>query len=75
MSAAADGPVILARGDDYLVAIKPAGLATTGRNLDDPDCLQSQLMDHGHYQDPPSDHGGLCHGAGNQAVRWRADHL
>ena len=39
-------PVILARGDDFLVADKPAGLATTGRTLDDPDCLQSALMTH-----------------------------
>lgn len=46
MSAGASGPRILARGDDYLAVFKPPGLATTGRDLDDPDCLQSQLMAH-----------------------------
>ena len=39
-------PVILARGEDFIVADKPAGLATTGRTLDDPDCLQSALIAH-----------------------------
>ncbi|MDP6943227.1 MAG: pseudouridine synthase [Myxococcota bacterium] len=46
MSTPASEGLILTRGDDYLVALKPAGLATTGRTLDDPDCLQGQLMWH-----------------------------
>ena len=37
-------PLVLARGDDYLIASKPAGLATTGRTLEDPDSFQSELM-------------------------------
>ena len=39
-------PHILARGEDYLIASKPVGLTTTGRTLDDPDCLQFKLMTH-----------------------------
>ena len=46
MSQGMGGPMILARGEDHLFACKPSGLATTGRTLDDPDCLQSQLMTH-----------------------------
>ena len=37
-------PTLLARGEDFLIAAKPVGLATTGRTLDDPDCLQYHLM-------------------------------
>ena len=63
---AGEPPRILTRGDDFLVADKPAGLATTGRDLDDPDCLQSQLMTHlsrrkvwaVHQLDKPT--SGLC---------------
>ena len=40
-----EAPVILARGEDYLVASKPVGLATTGRTLEDPNCLHYQLME------------------------------
>ena len=44
MSEGSGGPRILMRGEDHLFAWKPSGLATTGRTLDDPDCLQSHLM-------------------------------
>jgi 23S rRNA pseudouridine1911/1915/1917 synthase len=46
MKPGSGGPVILAQGDDHLFAYKPAGLATTGRTLEDPDCLQFELMAH-----------------------------
>jgi 23S rRNA-/tRNA-specific pseudouridylate synthase len=46
MTHGSGGPTILARGEDHLFAWKPVGLATTGRTLDDPDCLQSELMAH-----------------------------
>jgi 23S rRNA-/tRNA-specific pseudouridylate synthase len=66
MSSPSEPPRVVARGADFLVADKPAGLATTGRDLDDPDCLQSQLMTHlarrkvwaVHQLDKPT--SGLC---------------
>ncbi|MCB9728857.1 MAG: RNA pseudouridine synthase [Deltaproteobacteria bacterium] len=39
-----DGKLVLFAGGGLLVADKPAGLPSTGRTLDDPDCLQSLLM-------------------------------
>ena len=39
-------PSILARTDTIIACDKPPGLATTGFDLDDPDCLQYQLMEH-----------------------------
>ena len=39
-------PRVVTQGDDFLVVNKPAGLVTTGRDLDDPDCLQSHVMRH-----------------------------
>ena len=39
-------PHIVSQGDDYVIVSKPTGLATTGRTLDDPECLQSELMQH-----------------------------
>ncbi len=39
-----DGPLVLDMRDGLVVADKPAGLPSTGRTLDDPDCLQSALM-------------------------------
>lgn len=38
-------PGILFRGDGLVAVDKPAGLPSTGRDLDDPDCLQSWLGD------------------------------
>lgn len=37
---------ILLEDDGLIVVNKPAGLASTGRDLDDPDCLQFELMRH-----------------------------
>lgn len=39
-------PTILDARDGLLVCDKPAGLASTGRDLEDPDCLQAHLMAH-----------------------------
>ncbi|MGM0576628.1 MAG: RluA family pseudouridine synthase [Myxococcota bacterium] len=39
-----DGELILAAKGGLLVVNKPAGIPSTGRSLDDPDCLQSLLM-------------------------------
>jgi 23S rRNA-/tRNA-specific pseudouridylate synthase len=38
-------PAILFREDGLVAVDKPAGLASTGRDLDDPDCLQSWLIE------------------------------
>jgi 23S rRNA pseudouridine1911/1915/1917 synthase len=38
-------PRILFRGDGLIALDKPAGLAATGRTLDDPECLQSWLIE------------------------------
>ncbi len=46
MSASPGKVHILARGADFIIASKPSGLPTSGRTLDDPDCLQFQLMTH-----------------------------
>lgn len=40
----ADGELVVFAGGGLLVANKPAGLPSTGRTMDDPDCLQSLLM-------------------------------
>ncbi len=37
---------VLVETDEILAINKPAGLATTGRTLDDPDCLQYRAIDH-----------------------------
>ena len=37
-------PELVARHDGVVVVDKPAGLASTGRTLQDPDCVQWQLM-------------------------------
>lgn len=39
-------PTPLYEQDGLIVMNKPIGLASTGRTLDDPDCLQGQLMSH-----------------------------
>ena len=41
----ADGKLVMFAGGGLLVANKPAGLPSTGRTLDDPDCLQSLLIE------------------------------
>lgn len=40
-----DGELILSARGGLVVVDKPAGLPSTGRSLDDPDCLQSLLME------------------------------
>ncbi len=40
------GPTILAQTDTIVACDKPAGLSTTGHDLDDPNCLQYRLMEH-----------------------------
>ncbi len=42
----ADGKVVLYAGGGLVVALKPAGVPTTGRSLDDPECFQTQMMAH-----------------------------
>ena len=39
-------PLIIDETDDYVVINKPADWPTTGRNLDDDDCLQFQVIRH-----------------------------
>ncbi|MEZ4266074.1 MAG: RNA pseudouridine synthase [Myxococcota bacterium] len=41
----ADGKLVMFAGGGLLVANKPAGLPSTGRTLEDPDCLQSLLVE------------------------------
>lgn len=37
-------PTFLDKGEGLVVCDKPAGLASTGRNLEDPNCLQAHVM-------------------------------